>query len=205
MAFLVLAISMTGWANDKLGDGGVHTRDGTAKLDIAYLMSGAIEFDESRSSKPGSLVYQLYASLWGNIQPVDGWAFEDDEFDDPFGEDTPGRVWRATPSEQTGGGGAPVENLDAIAEALANPLSYLWMAFMQNDTIWYDGDIADALGEDAKRQNTFMFNPVLSMQLTEEWKMVFRPVIPINSFETVDNVNITTNPSSEGYGRRLPT
>jgi len=114
------------------------------------------------------------------------------EFDDPFGEESPGRVWRAAPSEQTGGGGAPAENLDAIAEALANPLSYLWMAFMQNDTIWYDGDIADALGEDAKTQNTFMFNPVLSMQLTDEWKMVFRPVIPINSFETLDNVNITT-------------
>jgi hypothetical protein len=192
MAFLVLLISMTGWANDKLGDGGVHTRDGTAKLDIAYLMSGAIKFDEHQPNGSNSSVYQLDAPLWRITEPGDGWAFEDDEFDDPFGEDTPGRVWRAAPSEQTGGGGAPAENIDAIAEALANPLSYLWMAFMQNDTTWYDGDIADALGEDAKTQNTFMFNPVLSMQLTEEWKMVFRPVIPINSFETLDNVNITT-------------
>jgi hypothetical protein len=33
----------------------------------------------------------------------------------------------------------------AIGEALANPLSYLWLAFMQNDTIWPDGGIPDAL------------------------------------------------------------
>ena len=82
--------------------------------------------------------------------------------------------------------------MEQIAEALANPLSYLWILFMQNDTIWYDGDLADALGEDAKVQNTFLLNPVLSLQLTENWKAIFRPVIPINSFETVGNVDIST-------------
>jgi hypothetical protein len=82
--------------------------------------------------------------------------------------------------------------MDKIAEALANPLSYLWILFMQNDTIWYDGDLADALGEDAKVQNTFFLNPVLSFQLTETWKAIIRPVIPINSFETVGNVDIST-------------
>jgi hypothetical protein len=76
---------------------------------------------------------------------------------------------------------------------MANPLSYLWLMFNQNDTVWYDGDVADALGEDAKVQNTFLINPVIPMQLTEKWKLVLRPVIPINSFETVDNVNITTD------------
>lgn len=81
---------------------------------------------------------------------------------------------------------------DQIAEALANPLSYLWLMFMQNDTIWYDGDIADELGEDAKIQNTFLIQPVLSIQLTTHWKTVIRPVIPINSFETVGNVDIST-------------
>jgi hypothetical protein len=82
--------------------------------------------------------------------------------------------------------------MDKIAEALANPLSYLWILFMQNDTIWYDGDLADALGEDAKVQNTFLLNPVLSFQLTKNWKAIFRPVIPIHSFETVGNVDIST-------------
>jgi len=82
---------------------------------------------------------------------------------------------------------------DQIAEAMANPLSYLWLMFMQNDTIWYDGDIADDLGEDAKVQNTLLIQPVLSLQLTENWKTIIRPVIPINSFETVGNVDISTD------------
>lgn len=76
---------------------------------------------------------------------------------------------------------------------MANPLSYLWLMFTQNDTITYDGDVADALGEDAKTQNSFLINPVIPIQLTEQWKLVMRPVIPVNSFETVDNVDITTD------------
>ena len=66
--------------------------------------------------------------------------------------------------EGGGGDGPSQKETDAIGEALANPLSYLWLGFMQNDTIWYDGDVADALGEDAKVQNTFLLNPVLSVQ-----------------------------------------
>ena len=77
-----------------------------------------------------------------------------------------------------------------IAEALANPLSYLWLLFMQNDTLWVDGDILDTLDEDTVVQNTFLLNPVLSMQLTDEWRTIIRPVIPINSFETVGNVSV---------------
>ena len=79
-----------------------------------------------------------------------------------------------------------------IAEALANPLSYLWLAFIQNDTIWPDGDILDALGEDGNPQNTLLVEPVLSIQLTESWKTIFRPVIPIVSFHTPANVNFST-------------
>ena len=83
--------------------------------------------------------------------------------------------------------------MDQLGEAMANPLSYLWLMFMQNDTTWFDGDIADDLGEDDKVQNTFLIQPVLSIQLTERWKTIIRPVIPINSFETVDNVDISTD------------
>jgi hypothetical protein len=63
---------------------------------------------------------------------------------------------------------------------------------MQNDTIRYDGDILDALGEDAQTQNITLIQPVLSMQLTKKWKTIFRPVIPINSFKVPGNVNIST-------------
>jgi hypothetical protein len=79
---------------------------------------------------------------------------------------------------------------DKIAAALANPLSYLWLLFIQHDIISYDGDVLDALGEDAQTQNTTLVQPVLSVQLTKKWKTIFRPVIPFNSFKVPGNVNI---------------
>ena len=91
-----------------------------------------------------------------------------------------------------GGGTSEAEEQAQIAEAMANPLSSLWLMFMQNDTTWYDGDLLDELDEDTKVQNTTLVQPVMPFQLTEEWKLIFRPVIPINSFETVDNVDINT-------------
>ena len=85
-----------------------------------------------------------------------------------------------------------------MAEAMNNPLGHLWMLFMQNDTIWYDGDALDLLDKDARVFNTFLFQPVLPMQLTEEWKWIFRPTIPINSFDVPDGVTISTgSPSGE--------
>lgn len=84
------------------------------------------------------------------------------------------------------------DDMAAIGEAMANPLSYLWLMFTQNDTISHSGDVLDALGEDDIVNNTFIIQPVLSVQLTEKWKTVLRPVIPINTFDTVDNVDLTT-------------
>ncbi len=81
----------------------------------------------------------------------------------------------------------------AIAEALANPLSYLWLGFMQNDVINYTGDLIDALGEKDVVNNTTLIMPVLSIQLTEKWKTVIRPVIPIHSFRTVGSVTLSTS------------
>lgn len=101
----------------------------------------------------------------------------------------------AAPSASESGGEktlSEAEEQAAIAEALANPLSYLWLMFTQNDTTWYDGDIMDQLGEDAKIQNTTMLQPVMSFQLTDKWKSIVRPVIQINSFETVGNVDIAS-------------
>ena len=91
-----------------------------------------------------------------------------------------------------GGGTSEAEEQAKIAEAMANPLSSLWMMFMQNDTTWYDGDLLDELDEDTKVQNTTLVQPVMPFQLTDKWKLIFRPVIPINSFETVGNVDIST-------------
>jgi hypothetical protein len=59
---------------------------------------------------------------------------------------------------------------------------------MQNDLVFPDGDIVDDFDLDAEPQNTFLVQPVMSIQLTEGWKTIIRPVIPIVSFEVPDNV-----------------
>ena len=87
-----------------------------------------------------------------------------------------------------------------IAEAMLNPLSYLWLMFMQNDTYSYDGSLLDDLDEDPKTQNVTLLMPVLSVQLTEKWKTIIRPVVPINSFDTVSNVDISINTTPEVTG-----
>ncbi len=68
-----------------------------------------------------------------------------------------------------------------LGDALANPLSYLWLMFMQNDTQWNSGDLVDKLGDDYKVTNVTVLQPVISMQLTNDWKMILRPVLPIVS------------------------
>jgi hypothetical protein len=100
--------------------------------------------------------------------------------------------------DQEGGGTAPpVDEQAQIAAAMLNPLSYLWLLFGQNDLISYDGDAMDALGKGSQMQNSTLLMPVFSQQLTETWKMIFRPVIPINSFKSVDNLNVSAdNPGS---------
>ena len=81
-------------------------------------------------------------------------------------------------------------SIEQIAELMANPFSYLWFAMVQNDTYWWDGDLLDITNEDRKVMNTTVLQPVMAMQLTEEWKMIFRPVIPIHSFNTVTGFDI---------------
>lgn len=77
-----------------------------------------------------------------------------------------------------------------VGELMANPFSYLWFAMIQNETAWWNGDLLDATNEGTKVMNTTVFQPVMSMQLTEEWKAIFRPVIPIQSFDTIRGFDI---------------
>ena len=105
--------------------------------------------------------------------------------------------------QDVGSGGKTPEQTAAeqeamIAEALANPLSYLWLGFIQNDVINYTGNIIEALNEKDVVNNMTIIMPVLSIQLTETWKTVIRPVIPINNFRTIDNVNLTTGGGPSG-------
>lgn len=112
----------------------------------------------------------------------------------------PGAAGQTTADSGTGAGSKEMDEDAKIAEAMLNPLSYLWLMFTQNDTKWFDGDILDRLGEDTKVQNTTLVMPVLSVQLTEKWKTILRPVIPINSFETLDNIDLSVGTIPEVTG-----
>jgi len=71
-----------------------------------------------------------------------------------------------------------------IAKMMKNPLSYLWMFATQNDTYWLDGDLP---GADKLHVNSFTIMPVMPMQLTENYKLVLRPWIPIVSLDAPRN------------------
>jgi len=85
---------------------------------------------------------------------------------------------------------------EEIAEMINNPLGNLWMMFTQNDTMWVSGDFLDKFDEDDKVFNTFMLSPVMPMQLTENYKYILRPVIPIHSFDLPSGINF--NPGPDG-------
>ena len=87
-----------------------------------------------------------------------------------------------------------------VGELMANPFSFLWFGTIQNDTYWWDGDLLDFTNEGTKVMNTTVIQPVMSMQLTEKWKMIFRPVIPIQSFDTISGFDIITDESEEAVG-----
>jgi hypothetical protein len=70
-----------------------------------------------------------------------------------------------------------------INEMINNPLGELWMLFMQNDATFMDGNVLDFLGEDEKIFNTTTIEPVMPFQFTENWKYIFRPVVPIHYWD----------------------
>ena len=98
---------------------------------------------------------------------------------------------------------AEKEYTDAeIAEMVNNPLGNLWMLFLQNDFKSYGGDLTDKLndGKDLTT-NITLIQPVMPMQLTEDIKLIFRPVLPLVSGEVPtglkDPDNITSNSLTE--------
>ena len=77
-----------------------------------------------------------------------------------------------------------------IAEMVNNPLGNLWMLFIQNDTKFYGGDLTDTYnGGDELRTNVTLIQPVMPMQLTNNIKLIFRPVLPIISSEQPSGIN----------------
>jgi len=66
-------------------------------------------------------------------------------------------------------------NLAEIGAKLSNPLSDVWALFTEFDLGWSEGDIS---GEH-KFGSAMLFQPVLPFKLTEGWKLITRPVVPV--------------------------
>ena len=74
---------------------------------------------------------------------------------------------------------APVSkhsNLAAIGKKLANPLGNVWALFTEFDLSTKKGDISD---NHSKSSYSMLFQPVLPIPLTEDWKLLTRPTVPI--------------------------
>ena len=81
---------------------------------------------------------------------------------------------------------APEQKLsdEEIAEMINNPLSYLWMIGVQSDFFALDGNIP---GADKMHANMTAVMPVMSAQLTDDYKLIFRPWVPFISLDIPRN------------------
>lgn len=71
-------------------------------------------------------------------------------------------------------------SLADIAQQTNNPVSSLWLLFIQNDMTIKEGDITDG----DRMWNSFKFQPVAPFLLTDNIRLINRPVFQLNSFET---------------------
>jgi hypothetical protein len=79
------------------------------------------------------------------------------------------------------GGGADGGGGGDVATQSQNPVGGLWMMWLQNDMKLLEGPAG------GKRIfNTTVFQPVLPIQLTEEWRVINRPIFTFNAFEVPD-------------------
>ncbi len=86
----------------------------------------------------------------------------------------PGAIAEENPGE------TEKERMAKIAQKTNNPVSDLWMLFIQNDFSVWDGEITDG----KRILNSFKFQPVMPLLLTEKIRLITRPVFQFQSFET---------------------
>ncbi len=72
------------------------------------------------------------------------------------------------------------EEMARVAQQTNNPVGDLWMLVMQNDFSIFDGEITDG----KRIRNSFKFQPVAPLLLTEKIRLINRPVFQFQSFET---------------------
>ena len=63
--------------------------------------------------------------------------------------------------------------LEEMSAKLDNPLSDLWLLWMQNDRMQFNGDISSK----DRTVNVTYFEPVISIPLSDSWNLVNRPVV----------------------------
>lgn len=111
----------------------------------------------------------------------------------------------AAAAGQTGGesgspqAGAPTGDLGELARHLNNPVSSVWNIVTQSNWYFEKGFPSSAY----RTQFVFNFQPVLPIPLTQQWNLVFRPVIPLESVPYVRGVEPRTLSVdwSRTYGR----
>jgi len=64
-------------------------------------------------------------------------------------------------------------SLEEMSKKLDNPLSDLWMLWMQNDHMIFNGDISSK----NRAVNVSYFEPVISIPVSDQWNLINRPVI----------------------------
>ncbi len=66
--------------------------------------------------------------------------------------------------------------LAQLAKKLANPVSDVWALFTEFDFAFNKGDLP---GGDGKVSYTTLFQPIMPIKLTEDWKLITRPTLPL--------------------------
>jgi len=89
-----------------------------------------------------------------------------------------------------------------IAEMVNNPLSHLWMLATQDDFFWMDGDVH---GADKLHANVLTAMPIMPMQLTEDYKLILRPWVPLVSTDFPRNAGDLHWHNGLPGGEPLPT
>ena len=104
----------------------------------------------------------------------------------------------ASPAVAQPGGDEPLD-MEAMSKKLDNPLSDLWLLFLQNDTQTFRGNPVDG----SKTFNTTYFMPVLSVPLGDNWNLVNRPVL---NFISAPKPQLGAVPNRlGGFPSQLPT
>jgi hypothetical protein len=85
-------------------------------------------------------------------------------------------AWGQEPAGQSAGSGGGQGNLAELGAKLSNPLSDVWALFTEFDFNWSKGDLSD---DEHKFGKAMLFQPVLPFKLTEDWKLITRPVVPV--------------------------